>query len=99
MAAFACPPASACPQILLPPSAGASLMSQDAYKNGPMFFRLAAPGGRVTHAGLLEFSGAEGFVALPLKVRRAAPRRAELRPCCDALLRPAGLLVRPPWLR
>jgi len=47
-------------------------MSQDAYKNGPMFFRLEAPGGgsAVTHAGLLEFSAAEGFVALPLKVSR-----------------------------
>lgn len=60
----------ACPhtQILLPPSAGAALMIQDAYKNGPMYFRLTAPGGRYTHAGLLEFSAAEGFVALPLKV-------------------------------
>lgn len=55
-------------QILLPPSAGASLMDQNAYKNGPMFFRLTSPHGTVTHAGVLEFSAAEGFVALPRKV-------------------------------
>ena len=41
---------------------------QDAPRNGPMFFRLSAPNGRTTHAGLLEFSAAEGFVALPPKV-------------------------------
>ena len=61
-----CPPP--CPQILLPPSAGASLMGQDAYKNGPMFFQLTNAAGNRTHAGLLEFSAAEGFVALPRKV-------------------------------
>ena len=55
-------------KILLPPSAGARLMSQDAYKNGPMFFRLTNAAGRSTHAGLLEVSAAEGFVALPRKV-------------------------------
>lgn len=38
-------------QILLPPSAGASLMSQNAYKNGTMFFKLSTPGGTSTHAG------------------------------------------------
>ncbi len=43
-------------------------MQQDAYKNGPMFFRLETAAGSFTHAGLLEFSAAEGFVALPLKV-------------------------------
>ena len=53
-----------CPQILLPPSAGASLMGQDAYKNGPMFFQLTNAAGNRTHAGLLEFSAAEGFVGL-----------------------------------
>ena len=35
-----------------------------------MFFRLEAPNGRSTHAGLLEFSAAEGFVALPPKAVR-----------------------------
>ncbi len=56
-------------QILLPPSAGASLMDQNAYKNGPMFFRLTTAGGASsTFAGVLEFSAAEGFVALPRKV-------------------------------
>ncbi|KAL4434646.1 hypothetical protein ABPG77_002769 [Micractinium sp. CCAP 211/92] len=55
-------------KILLPPSAGASLMAQDASKNGPMFFKLVTAAGSTTHAGLLEFSAAEGFVALPLKV-------------------------------
>ncbi|PRW60527.1 Ubiquitin fusion degradation 1 [Chlorella sorokiniana] len=58
-------------KILLPPSAGTSLMQQDAYKNGPMFFRLETAAGSFTHAGLLEFSAAEGFVALPLKVIRS----------------------------
>lgn len=60
------------PQILLPPSAGASLMAQDAFKNGPMFFRLTNAAGNHTHAGLLEFSAAEGFVALPRKARPTA---------------------------
>ena len=54
---------------MLPPSVGASLMDQNAYKNGPMFFRLATAGGASsTFAGVLEFSSAEGFVALPRKV-------------------------------
>lgn len=44
------------------------MMGQDAYKNGPMFFRLETAAGSCTHAGLLEFSAAEGFVALPIKV-------------------------------
>jgi hypothetical protein len=57
-------------QILLPPSAGASLLNQDASKNGTYFFQLSNGSGRVTHAGLLEFSSAEGFVALPRKVIR-----------------------------
>ena len=43
-------------------------MGQDAYKNGPMFFQLTNAAGNRTHAGLLEFSAAEGFVALPRKV-------------------------------
>lgn len=57
-------------KILLPPSAGRSLMDQNAYSNGPMFFKLQGSSGstNVTHAGLLEFSAAEGFVALPQKV-------------------------------
>lgn len=55
-------------KILLPPSAGARLMSQDVYKNGALFFELSNATGRKTHAGLLEFTAAEGFVALPLKV-------------------------------
>jgi hypothetical protein len=44
-------------------------MNQDAFKNGPMYFRLTNAAGNRTHAGLLEFSAAEGFIALPLKVR------------------------------
>lgn len=48
-------------------------MSQDAYKNGPMFFQLTNAAGNRTHAGLLEFSAAEGFVALPRKVRLLPP--------------------------
>ncbi|KAL4856793.1 General transcription factor IIH subunit 2 [Chlorella vulgaris] len=58
-------------KILLPPSAGTSLMNQDAFKNGPMYFRLTNAAGNRTHAGLLEFSAAEGFIALPLKVIRS----------------------------
>lgn len=53
-------------------------MQQDAYKNGPMFFRLETAAGSFTHAGLLEFSAAEGFVALPLKVGCCLPQRCRL---------------------
>lgn len=56
-------------------------MGQDAYKNGPMFFRLETRGGSATHAGLLEFSAAEGFVALPLKARGGAVGGAWGRRC------------------
>jgi ubiquitin fusion degradation protein 1 len=57
-------------KILLPPSVGSSLLHQDAYKNGAYFFELKHPSGRRTHAGLLEFTAAEGFIALPKKVGR-----------------------------
>ena len=57
-------------KILLPPSAGNSLLHQDAMKNGAYFFELKHPNGRRTHAGLLDFTAAEGFVALPRKVYR-----------------------------
>jgi hypothetical protein len=69
-------------QILLPPSAGASLMGQDAYKNGPMFFQLTNAAGNRTHAGLLEFSAAEGFVALPRKVGGRVPGPLLQLACC-----------------
>ena len=68
-------------------------MGQDAYKNGPMFFRLETAAGSCTHAGLLEFSAAEGFVALPLKVGEGgAPAAAGGQPA-GAGRQPAGCLV------
>ena len=38
-------------QVLLPPSAGAELMRQDAPKNGAQLFELASASGRTMHAG------------------------------------------------
>jgi ubiquitin fusion degradation protein 1 len=55
-------------KLLLPPSVGASLMSQDAPKNGAMLFEVAASNGGRTHAGVLEFTAPEGVVLLPDKV-------------------------------
>eukprot|EP00955_Chlamydomonas_euryale_P109908 365965-Chlamydomonas_euryale.AAC.20 len=43
-------------------------MDQDAPRNGAMHFELRTPGGASTHAGLLEFSAAEGTVQLPARV-------------------------------
>jgi ubiquitin fusion degradation protein 1 len=57
-------------KVLLPPSAGSSLLNQDAFKNGAYFFELKHASGRRTHAGLLDFTAAEGFIALPRKVGR-----------------------------
>jgi len=57
-------------KVLLPPSAGTSLLDQEAYKNGAYFFEVKHPSGRKTHAGLLDFTAAEGFIALPRKVGR-----------------------------
>ena len=57
-------------KILLPPSAGTFLLNQDAMKNGAYFFELTHPSGRQTHAGILDFTAAEGFIALPRKVAR-----------------------------
>ena len=55
-------------KLLLPPSVGSTLMDQKAYKNGAYFFQLTNELGRSTHAALLEFSSAEGFISLPQKV-------------------------------
>jgi hypothetical protein len=55
-------------QLQLPRSVGQLLMDQGASRNGAMMFEVKTPGGRVTHAGLLDFSSAEGFVAVPKKV-------------------------------
>jgi ubiquitin fusion degradation protein 1 len=41
-------------KLLLPASAGASLMSMEASKNGAMLFEVAACNGGRTHAGVLE---------------------------------------------
>jgi ubiquitin fusion degradation protein 1 len=58
-------------KLLLPPSAGRHLLSQDAQKNGAPFFEVRHPVlGCRTHAGVLEYTAAEGFVALPRKVVR-----------------------------
>ena len=55
-----------------------------------MFFKLGTPAGSTTHAGLLEFSAAEGFVALPLKVCAHAAPDAQA-PCWPRLL---GMVLR-----
>ena len=57
-------------KALLPPSVGATLLSQDASKNGAYFFHIENALGRHTCVGLLEFSSAEGFIALPRKAVR-----------------------------
>ena len=58
-------------KLVLPPSAGAALMAQEAFKNGAMLFEVTAPSGARTHAGVLEFSAdvPEGVVLLPEKVQ------------------------------
>lgn len=55
-------------KLLLPPSAGASLLNQSASRNGAMLFEVAASNGGRTHAGVLEFTAPEGVVLLPPKV-------------------------------
>lgn len=55
-------------QMSLPASVGALLMDQDASRNGALLFELTTPGGSRTHAGVLEFNGPEGVVAVPRKV-------------------------------
>ena len=52
-------------QIRLPKSAGDALMSQDAPKNGAMLFELSTSVGRSLHAGVLDFSAAQGTVGVP----------------------------------
>ncbi|KAL6769916.1 hypothetical protein ACKKBG_A32865 [Auxenochlorella protothecoides x Auxenochlorella symbiontica] len=59
-------------KILLPASAGRLLMDQGAPRNGAMHFELVCPAtGAHTHAGLLEFTAAEGQAALPPAVALA----------------------------
>lgn len=41
-------------KLVLPPSAGASLLNQSASNNGAMLFEVAASNGGRTHAGVLE---------------------------------------------
>jgi hypothetical protein len=57
-------------QVLLPPSAGAELMAQDAPKNGAQLFELRGASGARTHAGVLNFTAPEGCVAAPAHVMR-----------------------------
>ncbi len=59
-----------CEQVLLPPSAGAELMAQDAPKNGAQLFELRGASGALTHAGVLNFTAPEGCVAAPAHVIR-----------------------------
>lgn len=40
-------------------------MSQDAPKNGAMLFELSTSAGRSLHAGVLDFSAAQGTVGVP----------------------------------
>ncbi len=54
-----------CMQIRLPKSAGDALMLQDAPKNGAMLFELSTSAGRSLHAGVLDFSAAQGTVGVP----------------------------------
>lgn len=56
--------------MLLPPSAGAELMRQDAPKNGAQLFELRTASGHATHAGVLDFTAAEGSIAVPPHVLR-----------------------------
>jgi ubiquitin fusion degradation protein 1 len=44
-------------KLVLPASAGASLLAQDASKNGTMLFEVAAANGARTHAAVLEVRG------------------------------------------
>jgi hypothetical protein len=44
-------------KLLLPASAGSSLLNQNASKNGTMLFEVAASNGGRTHAGVLEVRG------------------------------------------
>lgn len=68
-------------KLQLPPSALDQLTKQDALAQGPMLFRvtrlLGGSEARTTHAGVLEFSAAEGTVGLPVKVQRSLGLRGE----------------------
>lgn len=45
-------------------------MRQDAPKNGAQLFELRSAAGAVTHAGVLDFTAAEGSIAVPAHVLR-----------------------------
>lgn len=55
-------------QVSLPAGASAELMSQDAPKNGTMFFEIRTAQGRSTHVSVLEFTAGAGTVGLPSQV-------------------------------
>jgi hypothetical protein len=63
-------------KLLLPPSAGASLLNQNASRNGAMLFEVAASNGGRTHAGVLEVR--EGRAAVNGEQGRLQGRRALL---------------------
>lgn len=58
-------------QVLLPPTVGSALLHQNAAVNGAPFFELRTASGACTHVGVLDYSAAEGTIALPLKVIRS----------------------------
>jgi hypothetical protein len=58
-------------QVLLPASVGASLLQQNAMVAGTPYFELRTVSGARTHAGVLDYSAAEGTIALPLQVVRS----------------------------
>lgn len=54
---------------MLPASMGNDLTNQGASRNGAMMFELRSQDGRITHAGVLDFTAPEGTVQIPAKVR------------------------------
>lgn len=58
-------------QVLLPASVGAALLQQNVMVAGTPYFEVRAASGARTHVGVLDYSAAEGTVALPLQVVRS----------------------------
>ena len=66
-------------KVVLPQSVGRHLVARGAMERGNLSFELRAASGAATHAGPLEFTGEEGFVALPEKVARCLAGERALR--------------------
>lgn len=58
-------------QVLLSASVGADLLQQNATVAGAPYFELRTASGATTHAGVLDYSAAEGTIGLPLQVVRS----------------------------